>query len=101
MKIHNTIKSSILGLLVITLIGLPTSADARQRQRGRTVRQRHHHRTVTVIPQLPPPTTQPSARNNPPRDTHPGNCPVPDGGATALLLGIALGGLAVVRRFVR
>jgi len=34
-------------------------------------------------------------------DNDEGNHKVPDGGSTALLLGSALGGLAVIRRFVK
>jgi hypothetical protein len=100
MKINNTIGIITLGSSRSYLVGLPTSADARQRRR--TV----HQATTTSNP--PPPTTTQSsstslkATTNSTTNSAPANgVPVPDGGATALLLGTALGGVAVVRRFVR
>lgn len=100
MKITNTVNIIISVVAVVTLVGLPASADARQRRRTA------HPATTTSTP---PPTTTQSPTTSPKGATTKSSTnsaptngvPLPDAGATAMLLGTALGGLAVVRRFVR
>jgi phosphate/sulfate permease len=80
MKLAKLISINILAIAVAAafFVGLPTGAHA-------------------MTPTLAVATTD----NDNGGDNDEGNHKVPDAGSTALLLGSALGGLAVLRRFVK